>query len=103
MFLCYVIVVRNLCKTFLLHVLVDQTLKDFFLLGRGELFQIFVEMVQTLLREPVTATTEHGNNIVCVGVGGGAVHFNVCGYIQFTQGSPTCTRNYHGQPQLLNV
>ncbi|XP_065885565.1 gamma-tubulin complex component 4-like [Dysidea avara] len=37
-------------------------LKDFFLLGRGELFQTFVDMVQSLLREPVTATTEHDVN-----------------------------------------
>ena len=36
------------------------TLKDFFLLGRGELFLAFIDQVQNLLKTPPIATTENG-------------------------------------------
>lgn len=35
-------------------------LKDFFLLGRGELFLAFIDCSEFLLRGIPTATTEHG-------------------------------------------
>ena len=35
-------------------------MKDYFLLGRGELFLAFIDQAQQLLRCPVGATTEHG-------------------------------------------
>ncbi|XP_033101259.1 gamma-tubulin complex component 4-like isoform X2 [Anneissia japonica] len=39
------------------------TLKDFFLLGRGELFLAFIDHSQHLLRVPPTPTTEHDVNV----------------------------------------
>lgn len=36
-------------------------IKDFFLLGRGELFLAFIDQTQGLLRGPPVNTTEHGN------------------------------------------
>ncbi|GCB78049.1 hypothetical protein scyTo_0018548 [Scyliorhinus torazame] len=35
-------------------------IKDFYLLGRGELFQAFIDSAQHLLKTPPTAVTEHG-------------------------------------------
>lgn len=35
-------------------------IKDFFLLGRGELFLAFIDQTQGLLRGPPVNTTEHG-------------------------------------------
>lgn len=37
--------------------------KDFFLLGRGELFLAFIDQAQTLLKNPATTTTEHDVNV----------------------------------------
>ncbi|XP_041457139.1 gamma-tubulin complex component 4-like [Lytechinus variegatus] len=37
--------------------------KDFFLLGRGELFLAFIDQAQTLLKNPATSTTEHDVNV----------------------------------------
>lgn len=37
-------------------------IKDFYLLGRGELFLAFIDQVQTLLSTPPTATTQHDVN-----------------------------------------
>lgn len=34
--------------------------KDFFLLGRGELFLAFIDQAQALLSVPPSATTPHG-------------------------------------------
>lgn len=39
-------------------------IKDFFLLGRGELFLAFIDQTQGLLRGPPVNTTEHGNNMM---------------------------------------
>ncbi|XP_071965450.1 gamma-tubulin complex component 4-like isoform X2 [Antedon mediterranea] len=38
------------------------TIKDFYLLGRGELFLVFIDMSQNLLKAPPTPTTEHDIN-----------------------------------------
>ena len=35
-------------------------LKDFYLLGRGELFLAFIDQSQALLSAPPSATTQHG-------------------------------------------
>ena len=35
-------------------------IKDFYLLGRGELYLAFIDQAQHLLRVPATANTEHG-------------------------------------------
>ena len=35
-------------------------MKDFFLLGRGELFLTFIDKAQLLLMAPPTITTQHG-------------------------------------------
>ena len=35
-------------------------IKDFYLLGRGELYLAFIDQSQHLLRVPATANTEHG-------------------------------------------
>ncbi|KAH0620165.1 hypothetical protein JD844_014798 [Phrynosoma platyrhinos] len=35
-------------------------IKDFYLLGRGELFQAFIDTAQQMLKTPPTAVTEHG-------------------------------------------
>lgn len=35
-------------------------LKDYFLLGRGELFLVFIDLADNLLKEPVADNTEHG-------------------------------------------
>ncbi|XP_071512023.1 gamma-tubulin complex component 4-like [Diadema antillarum] len=45
--------------------LVDElnTFKDFFLLGRGELFLAFIDQAQMLLKNPATTTTEHDVNV----------------------------------------
>lgn len=37
-----------------------QTMKDFFLLGRGELFLAFVDLADSFMKQPPTRTTEHG-------------------------------------------
>jgi hypothetical protein len=41
-----------------------QIIKDFYLLGRGELFQAFIDTAQHMLKTPATAGTEHGNSLV---------------------------------------
>uniref|UniRef100_A0AAQ5X0A7 Gamma-tubulin complex component n=1 Tax=Amphiprion ocellaris TaxID=80972 RepID=A0AAQ5X0A7_AMPOC len=35
-------------------------IKDFYLLGRGELYQVFIDLAQQMLKTPPTAVTEHG-------------------------------------------
>ena len=40
--------------------LLFQILKDFFLLGRGELFSAFIEHARSLLKLPPTDNTSHG-------------------------------------------
>lgn len=42
----------------------SQIIKDFYLLGRGELFQAFIDTAQHMLKTPPTAVTEHGNCLV---------------------------------------
>lgn len=37
-----------------------QIVKDFYLLGRGELYQVFIDLAQQMLKAPPTAVTEHG-------------------------------------------
>ena len=37
-----------------------RTMKDFYLLGRGELFLAFIDQAQPLLRVVPVATTQHG-------------------------------------------
>lgn len=37
-----------------------QIIKDFYLLGRGELYQAFIDLAQHMLKTPPTAVTEHG-------------------------------------------
>lgn len=37
-----------------------QIIKDFYLLGRGELFQAFIDTAQHMLKTPPSAVTEHG-------------------------------------------
>lgn len=37
-----------------------QIIKDFYLLGRGELYQVFIDLAQHMLKTPPTAVTEHG-------------------------------------------
>ncbi|KAK1160807.1 gamma-tubulin complex component 4 [Acipenser oxyrinchus oxyrinchus] len=37
--------------------------KDFYLLGRGELFQVFIDQAQHMLKTPPTAVTEHDVNV----------------------------------------
>ena len=37
-----------------------QIIKDFYLLGRGELYQVFIDHAQHMLKTPPTAVTEHG-------------------------------------------
>ena len=39
-------------------------IKDFYLLGRGELYLAFIDQSQHLLRVPATANTEHGK-LIC--------------------------------------
>lgn len=38
-------------------------IKDFYLLGRGELFQAFIDTAQHMLKTPPTAVTEHDVNV----------------------------------------
>ena len=38
-------------------------MKDYFLLGRGELFLAFIDQASHLLRTPVSSTTEHGMDV----------------------------------------
>uniref|UniRef100_A0A8C6TVK9 Gamma-tubulin complex component n=1 Tax=Neogobius melanostomus TaxID=47308 RepID=A0A8C6TVK9_9GOBI len=38
-------------------------IKDFFLLGRGELYQVFIDLAQHMLKTPPTAVTEHDVNV----------------------------------------
>uniref|UniRef100_A0A8C5Q1H9 Gamma-tubulin complex component n=1 Tax=Leptobrachium leishanense TaxID=445787 RepID=A0A8C5Q1H9_9ANUR len=38
-------------------------IKDFYLLGRGELFQAFIDVAQHMLKTPPTAVTEHDVNV----------------------------------------
>ncbi|MEE6503321.1 hypothetical protein FKM82_004799 [Ascaphus truei] len=38
-------------------------IKDFYLLGRGELFQAFIDIAQHMLKTPPTAVTEHDINV----------------------------------------
>ncbi|XP_043961708.1 gamma-tubulin complex component 4 [Gambusia affinis] len=37
--------------------------KDFYLLGRGELYQVFIDLAQQMLKAPPTAVTEHDVNV----------------------------------------
>ncbi len=37
-----------------------KVMKDFFLLGRGELFLAFIDQAQNLLKSPPTGSTQHG-------------------------------------------
>jgi len=37
-----------------------QIIKDFYLLGRGELYQVFIDLAQHMLKTPPTAVSEHG-------------------------------------------
>lgn len=39
-----------------------QIIKDFYLLGRGELYQVFIDLAQHMLKTPPTAVTEHGKS-----------------------------------------
>ncbi|GAA6219035.1 gamma-tubulin complex component 4 isoform X1 [Lates japonicus] len=38
-------------------------IKDFYLLGRGELYQVFIDLAQHMLKMPPTAVTEHDVNV----------------------------------------
>lgn len=38
-------------------------IKDFYLLGRGELYQVFIDHAQLMLKTPPTAVTEHDVNV----------------------------------------
>ncbi|XP_078539445.1 gamma-tubulin complex component 4 [Lissotriton helveticus] len=38
-------------------------IKDFYLLGRGELFQVFIDIAQQMLKTPPTSVTEHDVNV----------------------------------------
>ncbi|KAM8894514.1 gamma-tubulin complex component 4 [Spinachia spinachia] len=38
-------------------------IKDFYLLGRGELYQVFIDLAQHMLKAPPTAVTEHDVNV----------------------------------------
>jgi hypothetical protein len=38
-------------------------LKDFFLMGRGELYLTFIDKAQDVLRAPPTITTQHGTSL----------------------------------------
>lgn len=42
-----------------------QVLKSYFLLGRGELFLMFIELADNALKEPANDSTEHGGNSAC--------------------------------------
>ncbi|KAG9489239.1 hypothetical protein GDO78_005304 [Eleutherodactylus coqui] len=42
---------------------VAEIIKDFYLLGRGELFQAFIDIAQHMLKTPPTAVTEHDVNV----------------------------------------
>lgn len=42
-----------------------QVIKDFYLLGRGELYQAFIDLAQHMLKMPPTAVTEHGKCSLC--------------------------------------
>ncbi|XP_043379248.1 gamma-tubulin complex component 4 isoform X4 [Chelonia mydas] len=46
-----------------LRELQDLIIKDFYLLGRGELFQAFIDTAQHMLKTPPTAVTEHDVNV----------------------------------------
>ena len=37
-----------------------QLIRDLYLLGRGELFQVFIEEADRFLKQPPTAATQHG-------------------------------------------
>jgi len=55
--------VRFCWHTFALTVnelLLFQIIKDFYLLGRGELYQVFIDLAQHMLKTPPSAVTEHG-------------------------------------------
>ena len=43
-----------------------KVMKDFFLLGRGELFLAFIDQAQELLKAPPTGTTQHGQIFFCI-------------------------------------
>lgn len=47
---------------FIFKYLSSQIIKDFYLLGRGELFQAFIDTAQHMLKTPPTAVTEHGES-----------------------------------------
>lgn len=38
-------------------------IKDFYLLGRGELYQVFIDLAQQMLKTPPSAVTEHDVNV----------------------------------------
>ncbi|XP_064840547.1 gamma-tubulin complex component 4-like [Oncorhynchus masou masou] len=42
---------------------VAEIIKDFYLLGRGELYQVFIDHAQHMLKTPPTAVTEHDVNV----------------------------------------
>ena len=52
----------RLCSEMLL--LQFQIIKDFFLLGRGELYLAFVDLAHSFMRLPPTTTTQHGTATV---------------------------------------
>lgn len=52
----------------------SQIIKDFYLLGRGELYQVFIDLAQHMLKTPPTAVTEHGE-VSRVGCGAASLRF----------------------------
>uniref|UniRef100_A0A8C1FJR9 Gamma-tubulin complex component n=1 Tax=Cyprinus carpio carpio TaxID=630221 RepID=A0A8C1FJR9_CYPCA len=42
---------------------VAEIIKDFYLLGRGELYQVFIDLAQHMLKTPPSAVTEHDVNV----------------------------------------
>uniref|UniRef100_A0A8C5EEI5 Gamma-tubulin complex component n=1 Tax=Gouania willdenowi TaxID=441366 RepID=A0A8C5EEI5_GOUWI len=42
---------------------VAEIIKDFYLLGRGEIYQVFIDLAQHMLKTPPTAVTEHDVNV----------------------------------------
>lgn len=58
------------------NLLLSQLMKDFFLLGRGELFLAFIDLSQNFMNVPPSATTQHGELATPLFVGHGYTYLS---------------------------
>ena len=54
-----------------------RTMKEFFLLGRGELFLAFIDKANSMLCVPPSSTTKHGRSIILQQFGSVHLYFSV--------------------------